>query len=221
MAFQFTLHVIFMDAQQREYGYMLAGLGTSIAEIFYSESGGAIVLQPQVVSTPVFQQASPAVSPGLLGEVAERHVLNTGEFAQHLGLIIAPRWFKDVDPATSVQWLGVMFDTDTMIADIHFGSGDRRRPRECCAIFTESLNSVAQATGQDLSRLVARTAVHEIGHLFNLKHSIAAQSFMTQTRHITNKVRAFSRFEDHDRLALQMIGQPGFEHVRPGSSEFK
>ncbi len=113
-----------------------------------------------------------------------------------------------------------MFDTNIKESGEEYTTGPGKRPRECCAVFTSSIAAFASSRGIPLGRAIARTAVHELGHLFNLQHPGPGSYFMTQSGSVTNDATGYSRFSDDDRRVLSKVGLPDFEYAYPGTREF-
>ena len=216
----YKVKIIFMDKLQSLYLPYLGGLGTSLKDIFLSESGGAISLSVVADDNPVSSSAVPSVNPGLLSDVAASRLKNDPEGpVTELGLIFASTYYRDIG-VVNPKWLGVMFDSDIVDGSEFFWSGPGKRPRECSAIFTSSIETFARNRGVSIERVLARTAVHELGHLFNLQHPNTGSFFMTQTGAIKDESTAYSRFSQADRLILESIELPGYEYAKPGTQEF-
>jgi hypothetical protein len=215
----YTVKIIFLDELQPQYLPYLGGLGIGIKDIFLSESSNAISISLSADESPMFSSMVPSVNPGLLADVAAARLQNGPGPVKELGLIFASTYYRDVG-AIAPKWLGVMFDTDIVDGSEYFWSGPSRRPRECCAIFTSSIEIFARNRGLSLGRVLARTAVHELGHLFNLHHPSIGSYFMTQTGSIKDDSTAYSRFSEEDRKVLSSIETPGYEFAQPGTREF-
>lgn len=97
-----------------------------------------------------------------------------------IGLILADKY----KPRPGV--FGVMFDRGMSTADDPNSSGIfTDTPREGCAVFLGAIRAL-RVSPIEYAREVEFTAIHELGHLFNLDHS-AAECFM----HVSNAQHSF------------------------------
>jgi len=83
-----------------------------------------------------------------------------------LGLLFAS------DYAFGTDVLGAMFDRGFATEDDPYGADTSfARPREGCAVFLGPISRLRPDSDDDYVRQIAYTAVHELGHVFNLGHS--------------------------------------------------
>jgi hypothetical protein len=101
---------------------------------------------------------------------------------------------------------GVMFDRLASDALGDFSRGRDVVPREGCAVFRD-------ATGHDSDEALAFSAIHELGHVFNLQHDASGRSFMAGRGGRAGFTRGDGR-----RLAL--AGEGLWNHA-PGGAPFK
>jgi hypothetical protein len=109
---------------------------------------------------------------------------------------------------------GFMFDIDSH--EPSYG------PRQGCTVFLNKIDAViknANKGEEDFRNLVAYTAIHEIGHIFNLWHVDAPVSFMTQYPGL-DFLQACS-FVSHEMNYLRYAADPNnATYVLPGGSAF-
>jgi hypothetical protein len=108
--------------------------------------------------------------------------------------------------ARSTGLLGVMFDYDGTDERLGSFASDGGIPREGCAVF---VNAVGQA---NLKKQIF-TAIHELGHVFNLQHDDTENSFMA-----TNRDDIF-QFNDQDCEHLVAAARGNFFYA-PGGANF-
>lgn len=124
-----------------------------------------------------------------------------------IGLVFCRRW---VTPSISLQ--GLMFDYyghDPLLGPFTTSNGV---PREGCAVFLDAFDP-----GDEYQQVF--TAIHELGHVFNLIHDSAHNSFMTNR--LNARTTGFTG-EDCDRLTKAAEGDweyaPGGKNFREGES---
>jgi hypothetical protein len=124
-----------------------------------------------------------------------------------VGLILVGDLYNDFPNA-----YGVMFDKD----DLHEPAYG---PRQGCAVFLEKIRSTiaaAEKGDQDFRDFVAYTAIHELGHVFNLWH--VQDSFMAQS---PEDYLGELDFADIHKEYLRHAGDPvNASYVLPGGSKF-
>ncbi|MGC4041932.1 MAG: hypothetical protein QM710_14405 [Flavobacterium sp.] len=130
----------------------------------------------------------------------------------NIGLIIADR-FK---PRPGL--LGMMFDMGFNPAGIepvspYFTSV----PREGCAIFTDAIRDI-RPSQEDYSKEVVFTAIHELGHVFNLWHIDNPVTFMSTSQSGGPYPSRAYYFNSNQRNFLNHTDN---FHVRPGGSNFE
>lgn len=110
---------------------------------------------------------------------------------------------------------GFMFDLDRQ--------GPPIGPRQGCAVFVNKIHADVDADGtndQGFRDYVAYTAIHELGHVFNLWHVQDPPSFMVPNP--SDFLKAFD-FADDQKVYLQHAGDHDPTHppyVLPGGSAF-
>jgi len=167
-------------------------LGNQIAAVFRSASSGRLRLTASSIDAALGGLKT-VVGPGDLNKALDAITDNPGGLVDELGLLFAERW----NPNPSV--LGVMFDTDKEADELSDVNGI---PREGCAVFVDAIRSfcVNQSLGNP-DRYIQRTAIHELGHCFNLQHDSSDDSFMSITSP-TLAPTAFSEFLSTDAAFL-------------------
>jgi hypothetical protein len=130
-----------------------------------------------------------------------------------IGLILANRYRGPEGT------FGVMFDADPAV----LGSGTQSSAvvqRQGCAVFLDALLA-KHGDGVALREHALFTAIHELGHVFNLWHTDDPVSFMTPSSRLTFPA---GRPDDVYRFSPQhheFLERCDFdEHVRPGGSDF-
>ncbi|MEQ1515124.1 MAG: hypothetical protein ABL931_01390 [Usitatibacteraceae bacterium] len=181
----------------------------SIAEPFDRFSGRDIRLKPYL-----FKQDMPGDFSGPMSNIMMHTALEavTGDQTRqtdikNLGLLIADSYeYRD-------DFLGLMFDMDFEPSGSNIGA---LTAREGCALFLEGINQVR--SGEDFFREALYTAVHEVGHVFNLQHS-DPPSFMAQSASEKNAFRFnTSTFNPFESTLLAQCSKS--EYIRPGGSAF-
>jgi hypothetical protein len=135
---------------------------------------------------------------------------SAGSSSDHTVGLILTNTYKDLPDA----YYGLMFDT---AGDSAIG------PRQGCAIFLEKIYGDVDAHGnndQGFRDLVAYTAIHELGHAFNLWHVQDASSFMVANP--DDFMKSFT-FSDDEKAYLRFAADADPDHwhyVMPGWSNF-
>lgn len=126
---------------------------------------------------------------------------------RRVGLILADRW----DPRDTV--FGIMFDESFMGED---------GPREGCAVFLDRIFADRIGDGHDddaYAREVRFTAMHELGHVFNLWHQDTPTSYLSRSGG-----RAFPQdlheFNEHHQEYLRLDSPESRPHLEPAGSAF-
>lgn len=130
-----------------------------------------------------------------------------------VGLIIGDRF----QPRTSL--LGLMFDFgfDTVeLGNVH--PDDHRLAREGCAIFLDAVHDIRGNQGDFRSEIVF-TAIHELGHVFNLWHLDSPSNFMSTSRNEAPFSSNSFFFHRSHRAFLHQADLD--EHVWPGGSAYE
>jgi hypothetical protein len=114
--------------------------------------------------------------------------------------------------------LGVMFDrgftTEDDPNDVSLFTGV---PREGCAVFLAAISTLRSAADQYLKEVLF-TAVHELGHVFNLQHETNSLNFMKPSQDSTPYgPPAYNFTPDQQDWLSQCSTNP---NVRPGGSPF-
>ena len=192
--------------------------GRSIATYFAEGSASlgepAIDLTIDTVSRPDDGQVeNDVVTNALSLQSALKKTVRNGTQGpvRRIGLLVADRWVGDKSA------LGLMFD-------VGFNPSSwrevprryRRVPREGCAIFLDAIRDL-RPSDSAFSDEVTYTALHELGHVFNLWHTTNPRGFMTRSgRNGVNPERAF--IPDH-RQFLSRCDQSDI--VWPGGRPFE
>lgn len=198
MATSYNLHVV------RTPGVRVPALdavgGRTLQQWFSEASFGKLQIVPFAHESQVDTSAATAAT---LQRILEKYTSKpqNGEPSRDLCLIFCRKW---VEPLA--QLYGIMFDYDGYDPDFGFFRSVNTRPREGCAVFLESLP-------QADDRTAVATAIHELGHIFNLQHS-STHSFMAPG--LAGAYAGFG-FEDQQRLALAAEGNFFFA---PGLANF-
>ncbi len=90
-------------------------------------------------------------------------------------------------------------------------------PREGCAIFLKAISHYRQ-TPNDYAKQALFTAVHEIGHVFNLWHKNSPKNFMSTSN--KNRVYGSGAFNFHKRHKEFLKLCDSSPYVWPGGSKF-
>ena len=134
--------------------------------------------------------------------------------ATKLGLIFAGYYAPFPDA------LGVMFDEGFATGDDPLGHTDcYRKPREGCAVFLGRIADLYEPTSQPLEyqKEVVFTAIHELGHVFNLVHRDGTH-FLTRDFRPGGDDRSYFSFTDQDKRWLRRC--PDSSIVYPGGRPF-
>ncbi len=136
---------------------------------------------------------------------------------QRIGLIFAGSY----KPKPTV--LGLMFDWGKKFAfDRHDTSEFHGVAREGCAIFLDAIRQI-RPQEDDYRRQIGFTAIHELGHVFNLQHPDVSEppSFMSpslQNRAYTSQDGAYRFLTSDQQLLCQCSQSP---YIWPGGSTFR
>ena len=201
-----TLHVV--SAPDVQPPSPAACGGRSIEDWFYESSFGAISLQIQnhVYQLPQGQNSGSA-DIILLQSMLRQFVpmpLGVGPVSD-IALIFCKSW-------VSKNLFGLMFDYDAIDSKAGFltskAPGDPIGvPREGCAVFLDPLSS-------EPPNHQVHTAIHELGHVFNLHHDLANASFMGTTCWTDG-------FNQKDKERLKNAGLGLTPNDLPGGSNFE
>jgi hypothetical protein len=112
---------------------------------------------------------------------------------------------------------GVMFDRGFKTKDDpNKASSFTRFPRQGCAVFVDAIADYRKA-GVERDTEIAFTALHELGHLFNLGHVRKPSSFMSDAESMVPPPSSFGFTPRHcERLRLGSTSP----HVWPGGSRY-
>ena len=185
-------------------------------EVFCCPDGApAIALRLQGVSLgPLELPRGEPVTPLHLHEALRRVTGNPSRpgVVERIGLVCAARY----EPVPAA--LGIMFDRGSPTCSGEpVPSWYRRVPREGCAVFVETIRELRSEAGTFREELFF-TAIHELGHVFNLWHIEVPENFMTPSRPDRVYPREAFRFLPEHRDFLRRGA--GSRHVRPGGSRF-
>lgn len=168
----------------------------TIADWFGAATSGELRIEMPQGGAKVSQLDSTAMTGPTLHWLLRRHVRPParGTLAREIGLLFCRNWVRQ----NSLK--GLMFDYDG--CDPDFGSfratapGDVfGAPREACVVFTDPFS------GQGVEELT-RTALHELGHVFNLAHDPTNRSLVGEHQILRDR---FSP-QDRDRLTSAARG---------------
>jgi hypothetical protein len=192
--------------------------GKSVQEYFKEASGGDVELtiDDSLLSGAPHADLAEVESLDLHNELA-RITQNpqTPGAVNKIGLIYAGKY----RPNPSL--FGFMFDWGRSLStDASDTSPFQGIPREGCAIFLNAMRA-ARAHYGDYRNEVAFTAIHELGHVFNLQHRKKPLSFMAQSRAERTYTAADGAFcfAEGEKKLLRQCSQSPF--VCPGGSPFK
>ena len=141
---------------------------------------------------------------GLLRLVGEQQPDNV----RNIGLIFAGRHQR------FSNYLGVMFDEEFRpFSNLTY----EQTPREGAAVF---LNTIAQLRSRpdDFQEEAIFTAIHELGHVFNLQHSSHQDYLFPSGRLRSAPGGSYWRFSPGDAVRLSTFADD--PHIRPGGSAF-
>ena len=178
--------------------------GKTIAEYFSQGSGGDIVLDVRhssdvVLGRAVVDDAELQVALGdLTGNVSVPGLVH------RIGLLVAGEYRHHS------KALGYMFDLGFTVDD----SGTV--PREGCAIFVDAIRALRGA-GSAFDTELTFTAIHELGHVFNLWHDDSVKNFMARSKFET-VFTAPIEFQPAHGGFLARCSQA--KEVHPGGSAF-
>jgi hypothetical protein len=195
--------------------------GLTIAQHFRngsvtSEGSPAIELTLDLTRLDAAHVAGEDVGAGELNEALETLRGTDGPAPEGItiGLILANRYRGPEGT------FGVMFDADPAV----LGSGTQSSAlvqRQGCAVFLEALGAKHGGDGAALREHALFTAIHELGHVFNLWHAGDPASFMTPSSGLTFPAPHpddVYRFADPHHDFLERCDFD--EHVQPGGSDF-
>lgn len=185
-----------------------------MAEAFRTASGDDIVL-----TIDATRLASPRM-PGNAGvEAYDLHratasiARNTKTPITNIALLFASRYAR----AEYANVLGIMFDRGFTTPDDPSGSEEFMRiPREGAAVFLDTIRRL-RSNDEEFERESYFTAIHEIGHIFNLQHD-SGRNFMASSplgKAFDTSYHVFSA-EQCSLLARSSVS----DAIRPGGSPF-
>lgn len=138
---------------------------------------------------------------------------NPASFPQgvrRIGLILANRF------AASPGALGIMFDAG-FSGDL---PDDRAVPREGCAVFVDRIREIHAGSDDDYQYQTSYTAIHELGHVFNLWH-VNQESFLKERDSPEEMFKTLDFADEHWKyLAHATDDMTLSRFVRPGGSRF-
>lgn len=123
-----------------------------------------------------------------------------GRPTNDIALILASSWLT-----SSVRLFGLMFDFDGEEPALGTQMTSRGIPRQACAVFLDAFDAGDEAA-------MVHTAVHELGHVFNLQHDLSQSSFMGDSTMLTG-------FNGDDGERLKAAAQGYWDHA-PGGANF-
>jgi len=206
MATSLTLHVIHASDVQWLPPLDACG-GHSIGEWFAKSSFGEILMETREDVYPLPAEMNSASADAALLQTMLREFVPTPMKAgpvSDIALIFCRNWVGG-------NLFGLMFDYDGQDPTVGFltsrAPGDTFGvPREGCAVFLDALSS-------ESPEHQVHTAIHELGHVFNLHHDKANASFMGETCWDDG-------FNEHDQELLMNAGSGVTPNDLPGGSNF-
>jgi hypothetical protein len=182
-----------------------------LVEAFRLQSKGAIELSVKSESAYAVDSTPEAICAYDLHRLLRESLGAPSQPARRVALLLAGAYTHDI--------YGMMFDEsfeasnlDRPVPTLQAGP-----PREGCAVFLSTI-SRERGTDEDRARQSLYTAIHELGHVFNLEHEFYERCYMVQSRRDVTYDRTFWRFTRVQRGALARgVHDP---HVWPGGSEF-
>jgi hypothetical protein len=182
-------------------------LANNVGDAFANASNHDIVLQSFVSNANAGGDYAGAVSSGQLHTALEAVTgyQRREKKVDHIALLIADSYKPAQD------YFGFMFDGDFEPDSSDWGAAT---PREGCAIFLDAI--AAKRSGADFDAEVVYTAIHELGHVFNLQHT-DPPSYMAQSADEAQPFThaAFSR--DESTLLAKCSSSC---YIWPGGSKF-
>ena len=193
----------------RDAGTTMAQLGAEIEQGFAVGSGGNVQVRFTDSRLNVLNLDPSRLTDTLSMQESLRLLISdqpTGP-SRRVGLILADRW----DPRDTV--FGIMFDESFMGED---------GPREGCAVFLDRIHADRTGAGHDqdaYGREVRFTAMHELGHVFNLYHQNNPISYLARSgaRAYPEELHCFNN--DHKKY-LGLDSQEARKYLEPTGSAF-
>lgn len=155
------------------------------------------------------------VGPYDLNEVLERLRGTSGSSPEEntIGLILANRF------RGQGKVFGVMFDLDPYV--LGGGESYSELQRQGCAVFLQALREAHEAEDDSFREHTLFTAIHELGHVFNLWHVENPVSFMSQSGDVSFPAsipeKVYTFIPKHREFLARCEFDP---HVQPGGSDF-
>lgn len=208
----FELHVGSINTGLPQEG--LEALGNFIAEHIIRGSRNDIAMT--VVNRGLLQDALARGEPASPLQLHQALSVLTGNALQNpvtrLGVILASRY----EPADGT--FGFMFDLGFRTQEDPNDGAYTKVPRQGCAIFLDSIKAARPVLSDYLAQ-VKFTAVHEMGHVFNLTHQASPLTFMAPSLATRPYAASAYFFNDDQRAWLAQCSiNP---NVMPGRSIFR
>jgi hypothetical protein len=182
----------------------------AVAGPFSAGSGGDVVMSPRLVDATVAGVAAPATVQSEHLHRALEAVTGRQRGAPkvtRIGLLLAGEFQPRPD------FFGLMFDEDFIPGTSNPWVST---PREGCAVFLSAI--AARRSGADFIDEVVYTAIHELGHVLNLQHSVEP-SYMARSASRAGPFPTSGR--SFDSLQQRMLSQcSSSRFVWPGGSVF-
>lgn len=160
------LHLVYPKSYESRVPPLDALAGTPLPQFFSQATGGKLILE---VERRVVDFSPVGCTSEVLHDVVDAILASRpGEPADEIALVFAGSWHS-----YSADLLGLMFDRDGVEPALGERLTARDSPRQACAVFLDAL----QLKGKSPPDII-HTAVHELGHVYNLQHDPAQESFM-------------------------------------------
>lgn len=179
---------------------------------FHAASSGDIMLVPDMSRTNDARRFD-AIADSLTLHYALSFLIDSYPRGEAIGVLFGRRYSPY--PAA----LGVMFDRGFATWDDPYGGrGDFAVPRQGCAVFLDSLAALhGRGTDAYVNESVF-TAIHEMGHVFNLVHNYNEPNFMAGSERVPRDEEYF-QFTHPDQLQLGLCSTN--PEVAPGGAPYR
>lgn len=184
----------------------------TISDYFHDNSGGDIQLVGDASRTDMVRRLED-VTDSLVLHSALGALVNDFQRGAAIGLIFARRYRPYPDA------LGVMFDRGFATQDDPYGAANEFAiPRQGCAVFLDKIAAVRGGYGAAAVDEALYTAIHELGHVFNLVHNFQEPNFMAGSATAPRPI-GFLKFTDADKMQLASCSRSSA--VAPGGAPFR
>lgn len=161
-----TLHLVYCESTRNRIPPLDALEGIPLSSFFEEATGGKLRLKTtrrQVADSLV--NCTPTSIQRVIAEVLPA---DPERPTTEIALVFARSWHR-----SSADLLGLMFDRKGIEPALGEYLTSDGIPRQACAVFLDALAGKHKTPAQ-----ILHTAIHEIGHVYNLQHDLAQESFM-------------------------------------------